>query len=151
VIGASNCRCWGFGYESCNVYIERNYSCGWISINIREVTWSNKKFSAHHSVVHIRVSKSFAVQTVHSHVAITQGWGTYFLSRVAWIVHYPWSAAKWINFILLKFYLHLTMRKRLLLTYCLHYSSGSQPLFWEPHVVPQAPFVRLSADFQPNL
>ena len=41
---------------------------------------------------------------------LKQGCGNYLLSRTAWIVHYRWRAAKTINFIL-KFYLHLTMRK----------------------------------------
>jgi len=43
------------------------------------------------------------------------GWGTYFLSRAAWTVHYRWRAAKSNSFIL-KFYLYLNMRKEWLLS-----------------------------------
>jgi len=43
-------------------------------------------------------------------VDLLQGWGTYSLSRAAWVVHYRWRATKSINF-LLKFYLYLTMTK----------------------------------------
>jgi len=43
-------------------------------------------------------------------VVLRQGWGTYLLSRAAWIIHCRWRAAISINFIL-KFYLYLTMRK----------------------------------------
>ena len=39
---------------------------------------------------------------------LRKGWGTYLLSRTAWIVHYRWQAAKSIDFII-KFYLYLTM------------------------------------------
>jgi len=42
-------------------------------------------------------------------VAFGQEWGTYLLSRAAWIVHYRCWAEKLINFIL-KFFLYLTMR-----------------------------------------
>jgi len=31
---------------------------------------------------------------------LAQGWGTYLISQVAWIVHYRWRAAKSYNFIL---------------------------------------------------
>ena len=44
-------------------------------------------------------------------LVLGQGCGTYLFSRAAWIVHYRWRAAKSINFIHLKFYLYLTMRK----------------------------------------
>jgi len=37
-------------------------------------------------------------------------WGTYWLSRAAWIVRHRWRVAKSINFILLKFYLCQTVR-----------------------------------------
>jgi len=46
----------------------------------------------------------------HQSVAVKQGWGTQLLSRAACIVYYRWRAPKSIDFIL-KFYLHLTMRK----------------------------------------
>ena len=43
-------------------------------------------------------------------ISLHQGWGTYLLSRAAWIVHYRWRAAKSIDFIL-NFHLYLIMRK----------------------------------------
>ena len=43
-------------------------------------------------------------------IDLTQGWGTYLLSRAAWSVDYRWRAAKSINFIL-KLHLYLTTRK----------------------------------------
>jgi len=41
---------------------------------------------------------------------LAQGWGTYALSRAAWMVEYRWRTAKSINF-MIKFYHYLTMRK----------------------------------------
>jgi len=47
-----------------------------------------------------------------SFIKLDQGWGTYLLSRSAWILHYRWRAAKSINFIL-KFSLFLTTKSAL--------------------------------------
>ena len=55
-------------------------------------------------------------------VGLWQGWGTYLLSRAAWIVHYRRQAAKSIHCIL-NFNHYLTMKKRDFLTFSTKYLS----------------------------
>ena len=50
------------------------------------------------------------IRVAFSQTALKQGWWTYLLSRVAWILHYCRRIAKSFIFIL-NFYLSLTMRK----------------------------------------
>ena len=74
------------------------------------------------------ISENTAPPPADTH-RLKQGWGTYLLSRDAWIVEYRWRAEK-INSFFLNFCLYLQRkvrrknyvkeRERLLLTYCSH-------------------------------